>query len=301
VLVAQRYRLEDSLGRGGMGEVWRGTDELLGQPVAIKLLHPFLTGEAAADRFRMEAKAESLVHDPHVIEVHDFGADEHGLFLVMELVDGNSVADELAAHGAMDPDRAADIVAQAAAGLAAAHEQGVIHRDIKPGNLLLTTDGTVKIADFGIARLACDPAAALTVTGEIVGTSHYLAPERALGRPAGPPADVYSLGCVGYQLVTGEPPFRADAPAAVAYQHVDTEPVPPGELRPDLSTAFEEFLLRMLAKDPADRPTAQQVAAWPPAEQHDEVDTETLRDKLRRSVRPTVVAATVAAGLGLRH
>jgi serine/threonine protein kinase len=301
VLVAQRYRLEDSLGRGGMGEVWRGTDEVLGRQVAVKLLHPFLAGETAADRFRMEAKAESLVHDPHVIEVLDFGTDEHGLFLVMELVEGRSVAEELAEHGAMDPDRAADIVAQAAAGLGAAHRQGVIHRDIKPGNLLLTADGTVKVADFGIARLASDPAAALTLTGEIIGTSHYLAPERALGRPAGPEADVYSLGCVLYQLVTGDPPFQADAPAAVAYQHVDTEPVPPGELRPGLTDAFEEFLLTMLAKDPADRPTAQQVADWSPACQHDETDTETLRAKLRRSVRPTVVAATLAAGLGLRH
>jgi len=265
VLIAQRYRLQDSLGRGGMGEVWRATDELLGREVAVKLLHPCLAGEAATERFRIEARAAGRVTSPHVVAVHDFGSHDQALFLVMELVDGHSLADELAQIGVMGRDRATDIVAQAAAGLAAAHQRGVVHRDVKPGNLLLTTDATVKIADFGIARLLFDTSEPLTMPGEVVGTSYYLAPERALGHPAGPAADVYSLGCVLYQLVTGHPPFQGDAPAAVAYQHVKADPVPPGELGPQLAGEFEDHLLQMLAKDPLERPSAQEIAGWTPA------------------------------------
>jgi serine/threonine-protein kinase len=182
----------------------------------------------------------------------------------MELVEGRSVAEELRACGAMAPEPAAEIIKQAAAGLSAAHRHGVIHRDVKPGNLLLAADGTVKIADFGIARLVSGAHAALTSTGEVAGTYHYLAPERAKGRPGGPEADVYALGCVLYQLVTGHPPFYGDTPVAVAYQHVDTDPVPPGDLRPALAGTFESFLLQMLSKDPTQRPTAEQVALWDP-------------------------------------
>jgi eukaryotic-like serine/threonine-protein kinase len=271
MLVAQRYRLSESIGRGGMGQVWRATDEALGRPVAVKLLHRHgATDEQAAERFRLEAHAAAVLSDPHVVAVYDFGHHDDTLFLVMELVEGRSLADELRAHGAMAPGPAADIIKQAAAGLSAAHRQGVIHRDVKPGNLLLALDGTVKIADFGIARLVAGADKALTNTGEIAGTSHYLAPERAKGRPGGPEADVYALGCVLYQLVTGHPPFYGDTPVAVAYQHVDTDPVPPGELRPALAGTFERFLLQMLAKDPTQRPTAEQIALW------DSASTQTL-------------------------
>jgi hypothetical protein len=314
MLVAQRYRLSESIGRGGMGQVWRATDEALGRPVAVKLLHRHsATDEQAAERFRLEAHAAAVLSDPHVVTVYDFGQHDDTWFLVMELVEGRSVADELRAHGAMAPGPAAEIITQAAAGLCAAHRQGVIHRDVKPGNLLLAADGTVKIADFGIARLVSGAHAALTSTGEIAGTSHYLAPERAKGRPGGPEADVYALGCVLYQLVTGHPPFHGDTPVAVAYQHVDADPVPPGELRPALAGTFERFLLQMLAKDPTQRPTAEQVALWDPAstdvealetgaadEGIDEaVDTVQLhvggtsRRHLPRS-RPAVVAAAAA-------
>jgi serine/threonine-protein kinase len=266
MLLAQRYRLGESIGRGGMGQVWRATDEALGRPVAVKLLHRHAaTDEEAAERFRLEAHAAAVLSDPHVVTVYDFGQHDDTLFLVMELVEGRSVAGELRAHGAMAPGPAAEIITQAAAGLSAAHRHGIIHRDIKPGNLLLAADGMVKIADFGIARLVSGADAALTSTGEIPGTSHYLAPERARGRPGGPEADVYALGCVLYQLVTGHPPFYGDTPVAVAYQHVDADPVPPGELRPALAGAFEKFLLQMLVKDPTQRPTAEQVALWDPA------------------------------------
>lgn len=316
MLVAQRYRLSESIGRGGMGQVWRATDEALGRPVAVKLLHRHgATDEQAAERFRLEAHAAAVLSDPHVVAVYDFGHHDDTLFLVMELVEGRSLADELRAHGAMAPGPAADIIKQAATGLSAAHRQGVIHRDVKPGNLLLALDGTVKIADFGIARLVAGGDKALTSTGEIAGTSHYLAPERAKGRPGGPEADVYALGCVLYQLVTGHPPFYGDTPVAVAYQHVDTDPVPPGELRPALAGTFERFLLQMLAKDPTQRPTAEQIALWDPAstqtletgaadEGIDEA-VETVKLHLGRTSRrhlPAVAAAaaaTVMATAGL--
>jgi serine/threonine protein kinase len=262
VLVADRYRLDAAIGRGGMGEVWRASDEVLGRPVAVKLLIGNETDEQAAARFRLEAQTAARLNHPHVVAVFDFGSWDDRFYLVMELVEGNSLAQELAAGGTFSPRRVAAIAGQAAAGLAAAHRQGVIHRDIKPGNLMLNADGTVKLGDFGIARFVDDASAALTSAGQIVGTSLYLAPERALGQPAGPGSDVYSLGCVLYQLLLGRAPFQADTSTAVLYMHVDSPPVPPSRLRPELPGALEDYLLRMLAKRPEDRPTAQEVADW---------------------------------------
>ncbi|WP_374050413.1 protein kinase domain-containing protein [Streptomyces roseicoloratus] len=159
-------------------------------------------------------------------------------------------------------EQVATVAAHAAAGLAAAHRQGVVHRDIKPGNLLMDADGTVKLADFGIARFVDDPSAGLTTTGQIVGTGLYLAPERALGQPASPASDVYSLGCVLYQLLTGQTPFRADTATALLYQHIDTPPAPPRQLGVPMPAAFEAYLLSLLAKQPEQRPTAQAIADW---------------------------------------
>jgi serine/threonine protein kinase len=244
-----------------MGEVFRGTDEQLGRPVAVKLLLPTEDSSRAAERFHREARTAARLSDPHVVSVYDFGQHGDGFFLVMELVEGHTVAAELAEHGSLPKDRAIDIVEQAATGLAAAHLEGVVHRDIKPANLLVTADGTVKVADFGIAHLPGEGAATLTVTGEIIGSMHYLAPERARGGQAGQAADVYSLGCVLYHLVTGEPPFTAEHPAAILYQHVDAAPTVPSLTRPELGGAFEHALLRMLAKDAADRPSAAEIAS----------------------------------------
>ena len=225
MLLARRYRLDEPVGRGGMGQVWRATDEVLGRVVAVKLLNPGSASDVDAERFRLEAKAAGRISDPHVVAVYDFGEDDDRLFLVTELVDGCSLADELHRYGALPPQRAASLIAQAARGLASAHDHGVVHRDIKPANLLLATNGahgtdgtdavgagdaggwldssgvvdavcSVKVADFGIARLADEVGAALTATGQIAGTSQYLAPERAVGEPGGPASDVYSLGCV---------------------------------------------------------------------------------------------------------
>lgn len=261
MLIAGRYRLQDVVGRGAVGEVWRAFDESLGRPVAVKLLLPQGSDPSAASRFRLEAQTAGCLNHPHVVGVLDFGEHEDRLFLVMELVEGDSLA-RLAGSGPLLAERVALIAAQAAAGLAAAHRQNIVHRDIKPANLLLDTHGSLKIGDFGIARFVDDPGAALTVTGQIVGTSLYLAPERALGRPAGPASDVYALGCVLYQLLTGRPPFQADTALAILHQHLDASPVPPRQLGTSLPPAFESYLLGLLAKQPEDRPTAHQVADW---------------------------------------
>ncbi|MFD7283371.1 serine/threonine-protein kinase [Streptomyces sp. NPDC059862] len=262
MLIAGRYRLHDPIGRGAMGEVWRAYDETLGRPVAVKLLLPQDSDPTATSRFRLEAQTAGRLHHPYVVGVLDFGAHDDRLFLVMELVDGDSLARVLSDAGPQPADRVARIAAQAAAGLDAAHQQGIVHRDIKPANLLLDADGTLKIGDFGIARFLDDPAAALTATGQIVGTSLYLAPERALGQPAGPASDVYSLGCVLYQLLTGRPPFQADTAIAILHQHLDATPTPPRQLGADLPPAFESYLLGLLAKQPEHRPGAAQVADW---------------------------------------
>jgi len=244
-----------------MGEVFRATDEQLGRTVAVKVLRPSDRDPRAAERFHREARAAARLSDPHVVSVYDFGRLDDGFFLVMELVEGRTVGDELAQHGPLPKDRAIDIVEQAAEGLVAAHRENVVHRDVKPGNLLLATDGTVKVADFGIAHLPGDGSSTLTGTGQIIGSTHYLAPERATGGLAGKPSDVYSLGCVLYQLVTGRPPYQADHPTAILYQHVDTAPAPPSLTRPELGGPFESVLLRMLAKDAAERPSAAEIVA----------------------------------------
>ncbi|MFE2065073.1 protein kinase [Streptomyces sp. NPDC059467] len=262
MLIAGRYRLWDAIGRGAMGEVWRAFDETLGRPVAVKLLLPQDSDPTAASRFRLEAQTAGSLSHPHVVGVLDFGEDEGRLFLVMELVDGDSLARVLAASGPLPAERVARIAVQAAAGLAAAHREGIVHRDIKPANLLLDADGTLKIGDFGIARFLDDPGAALTATGQIVGTGLYLAPERALGRTAGPASDMYSLGCVLYQLLTGRPPFQADTAVAVLHQHLDASPVPPRQIATGLPPAFESYLLGLLAKEPGYRPTAEETADW---------------------------------------
>ncbi|MER8047657.1 serine/threonine-protein kinase [Streptomyces sp. NPDC094032] len=262
MLVADRYRLHMCVGRGGMGEVWRATDEVLGRDVAVKLMLGHEHDPSAAERFRMEAQTAARLSHPHVVGVFDFGTWDGKLYLVMELVHGDSLAGDRGQAPVLPAEQVATVAAHAAAGLAAAHREGVVHRDIKPGNLLRDADGTVKLADFGIARFVDDPSAALTTTGQIVGTGLYLAPERALGQPASPASDVYSLGCVLYQLLTGRPPFRGDTATALLYQHIDTPPAPPRQVGVAMPAAFESFLLTLLAKQPEQRPGAQAISEW---------------------------------------
>ncbi|MET9271985.1 serine/threonine-protein kinase [Kribbella sp. NPDC003557] len=327
MLIAERYRLGASLGRGGMGEVYRATDETLGREVAVKLMLRSGENTSAVERFQREARAAARLTDPHIVAVYDFGQYDDTFYLVMELVEGRSVAAELAESGSLSWERAITIVEQAAVGLAAAHAQNVVHRDIKPSNLLVTADGTVKVADFGIAHLPGAETQELTVTGEILGSPHYLAPERARGLQGGPESDVYALGCVLYQLVTGRPPFVGDHPTAVLYQHVDTPPVPPAQLRPELAGPYDGVLLRMLAKAPEDRPTAEQLtvmslaaemfptiplAVEPPVEAPAEPVVPPVappvagpagrrKPLLIAAAAVLVLAGAIAAGIGLRN
>ncbi|MFI7402474.1 protein kinase [Streptomyces sp. NPDC049541] len=260
VLLADRYQLEELLGSGAMGEVWRAADRVLGRPVAIKLLKAADTTDI--ERFRLEAQTTARLNHPHVVGVYDFGSDHGRLHLVMELVDGWTLARETSQRGSLAAREAAAIAAQVAQGLAAAHRQGVIHRDIKPANVMLTADRTVKITDFGIARFTDENAGTATATGKILGTADYLAPERALGRSAQPASDVYSLGCVLYELLTGRPPFSGTTSLAVVQQHVDTAPPPPHRLSAAIPLPLSDYVLRLLAKDPARRPSAEEAAEW---------------------------------------
>lgn len=233
-----------------------------GDQQAVKLLLNQRADEAAIARFHLEARTAAQLSHPHVVAVYDTGTDLERHYLVTEFLDGRSLAEELAARGPLLPARVAGIGGQVADALAAAHGQGVVHRDVKPGNLLLASDGTVKVGDFGIAHFTDESTAGLTLKGQIIGTSAYLAPERAVGQPAGPPADMYALRCVLYELLLGHPPFRAETPAAMLYQHVDAVPDSPNRHRSDLPKAFAAFVMQLLAKYPEARPTAAEAVEF---------------------------------------
>jgi len=254
-----RYVLDEQIGDGGYGEVWCALDTVLSRPVAVKLLHPRYTQRSEVlARFRAEARHAGGLSHENIAQVFDYvePADGQPPYLVMELVDGPSLETVLAG-GPLDGSRTMDIVAQAAAGLQAAHAAGMIHRDIKPANLLLAPDGTVKITDFGIAHTI--GSASVTVSGELVGTPGYLAPERATGEQATPASDLYSLGMVAYECLAGTPPFRGTA-LEVALAHRD-RPLPP--LPPTVAAGVCALVMRLGAKDPARRPDdAAEVAVW---------------------------------------
>jgi eukaryotic-like serine/threonine-protein kinase len=257
-VLADRYRLDDRIATGGMGEVWRAFDLVLGRPVAVKLLRDDYAQHAETlERFRAEARHTAAVSHPGIAQMYDYGEPCPGQppFLVMELVDGVPLT-ELLARGPLDPARVMDLVAQAAAGLAAAHAVGLVHRDIKPGNLLVSPDGTVKITDFGIAYAA--GSAPLTRTGALIGTPAYLAPERVTGASAGPASDLYSLGIVAYECLTGAQPFTG-TPMEVALSH-QYQSLPP--LPPVVPLPVAALVAELTARDAAGRPAdAGEVAA----------------------------------------
>jgi serine/threonine-protein kinase len=256
-LLAGRYRLVAVIGRGGMGEVWRARDELLHRDVAVKTLGGWAARTSTSgERFRREALAVAQLNQRRVAGVFDFVESGSVAFIVMELLDGESLAQRLDREPTLPADEAAEIVAQAADGLQAAHDAGITHRDVKPANIMLTPHG-VKLLDFGLAATAWD--AGLTSTGMMVGTLAYLAPERAAGEPATAAGDIYALGVVLYETLAGHQPFRADNPlAVVSAKEAGTAPALPASTPPRLAAAC----LRALAKDPADRfPTAAAFAA----------------------------------------
>ncbi|WP_422737611.1 protein kinase domain-containing protein [Micromonospora sp. WMMD729] len=253
VQLGNRYRLDERIASGGMGDVWRGTDQVLGRTVAVKSLLPALLDDPDfAERFRGEARTMATINHPGVVDVYDFGNDQQIAFLVMEYVEGDALSSTLSRVGRLTPARTMALVAQAADALHAAHEKGIVHRDVKPGNLLVRPNGTLVLTDFGIAR--SDIVGQLTAAGSVLGTASYISPEQATGQVATPASDVYALGVVAYQCLAGRRPFEGDNPLDIAMRHVRETPRPlPNDIPPQVRAVVE----RALAKDPA--------ARWPSA------------------------------------
>ncbi|WP_343946852.1 serine/threonine-protein kinase, partial [Pseudonocardia zijingensis] len=251
--IDDRYLLERRIAVGGMGEVWEASDTRLGRGVAVKVLRPELGDDPEfLHRFRIEARTVASLDNPGIAAVHDYGEDEgpngrRTAYLVMELVRGEPLS-TLISRGPIDTDETLRMIEDAAWALQAAHERGFVHRDVKPGNILVRTDGVVKLTDFGIAKAA--DAVPVTRSGMVMGTAHYIAPEQASGAEAGPASDVYSLGIVGYECLAGHRPFRADSAVAVAMMQVREEPPP---LPASVPAGARELIEAALVKDPAQR------------------------------------------------
>ncbi len=246
-----------------MAEVFLAQDQLLDRPVAVKRLAAEHAADASfVERFRREAQAAAKLTHPNIVGVYDYFEEGGEYFIVQEYIDGLSLAELLQAEGRLHPDRAADIAADVAAGLGAAHREGMVHRDIKAGNVLVAKDGQVKVADFGIARVFAGGDSELTQAGTVMGTATYFSPEQAQGKPVDPRSDLYSLGVVLYEMLVGQPPFSGDEPVAIAYAHVHEQPKGLRQIDPALPVEIDAITLKLLAKDPANRyPSADDLRA----------------------------------------
>jgi serine/threonine-protein kinase len=255
-----RYTIERELGRGGMGAVFLARDSQLGELVALKLIASHLAGDSASvERFRREVSAARKITHENVIRIHDLGEVDGNPFLSMEYFSGMTLADLLARRGALEPDEGMALCAQIVAGLGAAHQAGVVHRDLKPQNVLVDERRRVKLIDFGLAKASFMEG--MTATGLILGTPEYMSPEQIRGERVDARTDVYALGALTYRVLTGEPPFRGDSPIAIGFAHCTARPRAPRELCPALSEAVERGILRALEKLPGDRPATVQ-AFW---------------------------------------
>ncbi|MEV7044682.1 Stk1 family PASTA domain-containing Ser/Thr kinase [Amycolatopsis sp. NPDC051061] len=257
-LLSNRYELGETLGYGGMSEVHHGHDVRLGREVAIKILRADLARDPQfLERFRREAQNAAALNHPAIVAVYDTGEAnaEFGPlpYIVMEYVEGRTLRDIVKTEGPMSQKRAMEVMADVCAALDFSHRHGIVHRDVKPANVMITKNGAVKVMDFGIARAMHDGQSAMTQTAAVIGTAQYLSPEQARGESVDARSDVYAAGCVLYELITGEPPFTGDSPVAVAYQHVREDPSPPSSVNPAVAPELDAVVLKALAKGPANR------------------------------------------------
>jgi serine/threonine-protein kinase len=284
-MLGGRYRLEERIASGGMGDVWRCVDDVLGRTVAVKVLLPSLLEEPGfTERFRAEARTMATINHPGVVDIYDYGSDSTvGAYLVMEYVEGDALSRTLARVGRLTPARTMALVAQAADALHAAHEKGVVHRDVKPGNLLVRPNGTLVLTDFGIARSA--GAAQLTAAGSVLGTATYISPEQAMGEQATALSDIYALGVVAYQCLAGRRPFEGENPLEIAMRHVrETPPMLPPDIPPQVRAIVE----RAMAKDPASR--------WPTAAAFAGIARRCAADLAAANPRPGIVPPPPGGG-----
>src|ERR671924_1021696 len=283
-----RYRILRKLGTGGMANVYLAEDEVLGRRVAIKILNDRHAGDDQfVERFRREAKNAASLSHPNIVSIYDRGEAEGTYYIAMEYLDGRSLKELIVARGPAPVNVAIDYARQILAAIRFAHRHGIVHRDIKPHNVLVDGEGRLKVTDFGIARAGVSQ---MTEAGSIIGTAQYLSPEQAKGAPVDQTSDLYSLGIVLYELLTGAVPFTGDTPVEIAMKHLSKVPEPPSSNRPDLPAALDQVVLRALAKDPEDR--------YGSAE---EMDAELARvaDGLPASTETAEAATAVLAGAGV--
>jgi eukaryotic-like serine/threonine-protein kinase len=305
-----RYELQSQVARGGTAQVYLARDIILGRAVALKVLFPELSTDSAfVERFRREAQAAASLSHPNIVPVYDWGESDDTYFIVMEYVDGEPLSSIIHSQAPINPGSAAQVAADIAKALTYAHRHGVVHRDVKPGNVLITADGQVKVTDFGIARATGSLDDQVTQTGLVMGTATYFSPEQAQGLDVDGRSDIYSLGVVLYEMLVGRPPFIGDTPVAIAYQHVQETAPRPRSLNPDIPVALEAIVLQAIAKLPAERYQSadelradlerflrnQTVLATPPSE----FSTGPLTEAITRSAPPTTQAAeAVDSGAG---
>lgn len=281
-IYGRRYRATERIGSGGMAEVFKAVDEVLGRTVAVKVMHPrYAADPTFAARFRQEAQAAANLQSPYIVNIYDWGQDGDTYYIVMEYVRGTDLKSIIQQKGALDSKRVAEIGAQVCSALSVAHGYDVIHRDVKPHNIMVTPDGSIKVMDFGIARAGNTT---MTQTGSVLGTAHYVSPEQAQGRPLTDASDLYSLGIVLFEAGTGRLPFDADTPVAVALKQVNEAAPLPRDFNPDIDSGLESVIVTAMAKNPADR-----------YDTADEMRRDLLRVVQGRDVAPAVVAAVAPA------